>query len=120
MKVPYCKYRTQADNGKAPDLDRAKKYLQESENASEAIMNTGKYSLTPNYGEIYNSLDLSNNSEIIFYRNYEKDIVMHGLCDYTSSSSEQLGITKDAVNAFLFKGRKTSGYNFSRTRMTRP
>ncbi len=102
----YCKYRTQADNGKAPDLDRAKKYLQESENASEAIMNTGKYSLTPNYGEIYNSLDLSNNSEIIFYRNYEKDIVMHGLCDYTSSSSEQLGITKDAVNAFLFKDGK--------------
>lgn len=102
----YCKYRTLADNGKAPDLDRAKKYLQESEGASEAIMSSGEYSLTANYGEIYNSLDLSSNPEIIFYRNYEKDVVMHGLCDYTSGSSEQFGITKDAINAFLFKDGK--------------
>ncbi|MCI2180481.1 MAG: RagB/SusD family nutrient uptake outer membrane protein, partial [Prevotella sp.] len=80
----YCKYRTLTDNGKAPDLDRAKKYLQESEGASEAIMSSGRYSLTPNYGDIYNSLDLSSNPEIIFYRNYEKDIVMHGTVDYTS------------------------------------
>ncbi|GAA6530127.1 MAG: RagB/SusD family nutrient uptake outer membrane protein [Prevotella sp.] len=102
----YCKYRTLTDNGKAPDLDRAKKYLQESEGASEAIMSSGRYSLTPNYGDIYNSLDLSSNPEIIFYRNYEKDIVMHGTVDYTSGSSEQLGITKDAINAFLFKDGK--------------
>jgi hypothetical protein len=102
----YCKYRTLADNGKAPNMDRAKKYLQESEGASEAIMGSNRYSLTPNYGEIYNSLDLSSNPEIIFYRNYEKDIVMHGTVDFTSGSSEQLGITKDAVNAFLFKDGK--------------
>lgn len=102
----YCKYRTLTDNGKAPDLDRAKKYLQESEGASEALMGSSRYSLTPNYGEIYNSLDLSSNPEIIFYRNYEKDIVMHGTVDFTSGSSEQLGITKDAVNAFLFKDGK--------------
>lgn len=102
----YCKYRTLADNGKAPDMDRAKKYLQESEGASEALMGSSRYSLTPNYGEIYNSLDLSSNPEIIFYRNYEKDIVMHGTVDFTSGSSEQLGITKDAVNAFLFKDGK--------------
>lgn len=72
----YCKYRTLADNGKAPDASRAQRFLQESVKASEELINSGKYSLTTNYGEIYNSLDLTSNQEIIFFRNYEQDIVM--------------------------------------------
>lgn len=102
----YCKYRTQADNGKAADASRAQKFLQESVAASEAIMNSGLFGLSDNYGDIYNSLSLGDSKEIIFYRNYEKDIVMHGLCDYTNSSSEQYGITKDAIDAFLFTDGK--------------
>ncbi len=97
----YCKYRTQADNGKGPDNARAQKYLNECVNASQQIMNAG-YSLTDNYGEIYNSLDLSGNSEIIFYRNYVKDMLGHSTVDYTSGSTAQRGITKDAIDAFLF------------------
>ncbi len=97
----YCKYRTAADNGKAPDASRAQKYLNESVKASEAIMGKG-YSLTANYGDIYNSLDLSSNSEIIFYRKYVKDMLGHSTVDYTSGSTAQDGITKDAIDAFLF------------------
>ena len=98
----FCKYRTANENGKAPDLSRAQKYLNESVTASEAIMNSGKFALSTNYGDIYNSLSLGNNKEIIFYRNYEKDMVMHSLVDYTCNSTEQFGISKDAFDAFLF------------------
>lgn len=98
----YCKYRTQQDNGKAPDASRAQRYLNESLKASDALIESGKFNLSANYGDIYNSLDLKTNNEIIFFRNYEKDMVMHGLCDYTCGSTEQIGITKDAFDAFLF------------------
>ena len=43
----YCKYRTQADNGKAADLTLANKFLQECVNASEQLMNSGSFSLDP-------------------------------------------------------------------------
>lgn len=106
----FCKYRTLADNGKAPDLSRANHYLQECANASESIRTSGKFTLnawTPNASgkiyTIYNSLDLSTNQEVIFYNHYEKDVKSHGLCDFTCSSTTQSGITKDAVDAFLFK-----------------
>lgn len=98
----YCKYRTQGDNGKAPNASRAQRYLQECVKASEELMNSGNYSLTANYGDIYNSTALGSSPEIIFYRNYEKDVVMHGLVDYTCGSTEIRGITKDAFDAFLF------------------
>lgn len=108
----FCKYRTLADNGKAPDGARAKKYLEECVKASEALMD-GKFVLnewTPGAGgkiyTVYNSLNLSNNKEVIFYDNYEKDVKAHGLCDYTSGSTTQSGLTKDAIDAFLFKDGK--------------
>lgn len=102
----FRKYCTQADNGVAPDAARAQKYLQESVKASEELMNGGKYSLVANYGTSYNSLNLNNNSEMIFYRHYEKDLVMNSIVDYTCGSTEQRGITKDAFDAFLFKDGK--------------
>ena len=49
---------------------------------------------------------MSTNKEVIFYNHYEKDVKSHGLCDFTSSSTTQSGITKDAVDAFLFKDGK--------------
>ena len=110
----YCKYRNVEENGKAADATRAQKYLNECVNASQQIMNSGKYSLSANYGEVYNSLDLSKSSEVIFFRNYVKDQLMHSTADYTASSSQQRGISKDAVDAFLFLDGKplaTTAYN---------
>lgn len=125
----YCKYRTAADNGKAADQALAQKFLQESVSASEQLMSSGKFALNDwdvagtyesaanpsnpskpsepsKLYTIYNSLDLSANSEVIFYKHYEKDVVSHGLCDYTSGSTTQSGITKDAIDAFLFRDGK--------------
>ena len=101
----YRRYCTTAENGQAPDENRARRYLQRCVQASEQLMDAG-YSLTPQYGQIYNAIDLSQNSEIIFARNYEKDILGHALIDYTTGSETQRGITRDAIDAFLFRDGK--------------
>ena len=96
----FCKYRTLADNGKDPDLERSKKYLNLCVEVNKDLKR--KYTLSKNYGDIYNSIDLSTNTEVIFFRNYAKDIQGHSTVDYTTGSTAQRGITKDAVDAFLF------------------
>ena len=101
----YCKYRTQEDNGKPADAARAQKYLQLAVEASQELMNAG-YALSANYGDVYNALDLNGNPELIFWRNYHKDVLGHSTVDYTTGSTAQRGITKDAVDAFLFRDGK--------------
>ncbi len=100
----FCKYRTKAENNLEPNMDRAKKYLNLCVATNAELM--GRYSLTENYGDIYNSIDLSGNSEVIFYRNYKKDVQGHSTVDYTTGSTAQRGITRDAVEAFLFRDGK--------------
>lgn len=97
----FCKYRTQADNGKAPNEERAKKYLAECVKACEAVMAHG-YTLNDDYKDNYCSTELESNPEMIFVKSYMKDLFMHSTIDYTSSSSNQHGITKDAFDSFLF------------------
>ncbi|MBR5384767.1 MAG: RagB/SusD family nutrient uptake outer membrane protein [Bacteroidales bacterium] len=101
----YSKYRVAADGQKAPDATRANKYLTESKTASSALM--AKFNtLNASYQANYNSLDLADNPEMIFYKHYVKDLFMHSLPDYTCSSSQQYGMTKDAFNAYLFTDGK--------------
>ena len=101
----YCKYRTVAENGKAANVERANKFLNECVKASEAVMAKG-YALNANYGDIYNADDLAGNGEVIFFRNYKYNEVMHSTGDYCCSSSPQRGISKDAIDAFLFRDGK--------------
>jgi len=96
----FCKYRTLADNGKAADENRAKLFLTASAAASEAIMAMG-YSLNTDYKANYSSIDLKDNPEMILYKHYVKDVFMHSTIDYTSTSTKQHGITKDAFDSFL-------------------
>ena len=102
----FAKYRTADDNGKEPNPERAVRYLRNAANATDSLINSNNYTLTPQYGEVYNSISLGSGSETIFYRNYEKDLVMHALIAWTCSSAEQYGITKDAFDAFLFTDGK--------------
>ena len=97
----FCKYRTAADNGKAADANRANKYLNECIAACNAVFAHG-YTLAPDYKANYCSTDLESNSEMIFVKSYVKDLFAHSTIDYTSSSSNQNGITKDAFDSFLF------------------
>ncbi len=97
----FCKYRTAADNGKAADAERAKKYLNECVNACNAVFAHG-YTLNATYKGNYDSDDLASNPEMIFFKDYKLDLFMHSLISYTCSSSNQHGITKDAFDSFLF------------------
>lgn len=96
----FCKYRTEAENGKAPNNERANKFLAECVTASDAVMGMG-FELNDNYKANYNSIDLSGNKEMILYKHYVKDVFSHSTIDYTSTSTKQHGITKDAFDSFL-------------------
>lgn len=69
----YCKYRTQAENGKAADESRANKYLQECVSACEYLM-AKNYSLSNSYKANYNSVSLASNPEMIFYKLTQLDV----------------------------------------------
>lgn len=95
----FRKYRTAEENGKGPDLEGAKRFLEESVKASEAVM--PKYSLCENYQSLYNSVDLTANPEVIFCKTYKKDTFGHSTIDYTCTSTQQNGMSKDAFDSYL-------------------
>ncbi len=110
----YSRYRNAADNaGKAADEPRAKKYLQECVSACEALMNKG-YSLNSSYKGNYNSTDLSKNPEMIFFKPYSQNTLMHSTIDYTVNTSGTNGMTKNAFDSYLFldgKPKATTSMN---------
>lgn len=81
-------------------LGDANNWLSESVSASETLINEGNYSLSPDFRDIYSSVDLGGNPEVILYKHYAPGVIvniqarMMGLSDY-------YGVTKDAVESFL-------------------
>ena len=59
------------------------------------------YRLTPLYHELYGSLDLSKNEEVLLYKSYLSGIMTHSVVGYTNSSTMMNGLTKDAVDSYL-------------------
>jgi hypothetical protein len=86
----YRKYHTELS---LPDAD---KFLTESKNASQALMNR-PYVLSPNYQAAYNVDNLSVNKEIILYKRYEPTYLMHSTIAYLYASSAISGLNKSAV-----------------------
>lgn len=107
----FWKYCTQADNYYAPDANRSNDYLNRCVTYSQSLL--ASYPITSDYRALYQSVwtanategltGLSNNPEVIFATEYEKDKFMHSTVDYTCSSTSQSGISKDAFDAYLFK-----------------
>ena len=102
----YSKYRKADAGQKAPNEEHAKKFLQECVNASEAIMNSGDFSLG-NYADLYRSVSLQNNPEVIFCKEYKKDVMSHETIMYTCMSTMINGMSKDAFDSYLFIDGKT-------------
>lgn len=101
----YRKYRSEADHQKAADLDGAKRFLDLCVKACEQIM--PDYSLCESYQSIYNSETLAGNPEVIFYKEYKKDLFGHSLINFTCMSTPISGMTKDAFDSYLFLDGKT-------------
>ncbi|MBN3581895.1 RagB/SusD family nutrient uptake outer membrane protein [Algoriphagus aestuarii] len=79
--------------------EKAKEYLEASKNAALELINTGEYSLG-NYREVFNSLNLAGNPEVILYRHYEPGILTHALNSY-NNMEPQTGVSKSAIDAYL-------------------
>ena len=90
----YAKYVT-------GDAARAATLLQIAREAAAEIVGNGMFSLTPVYHELYGSLDLSKNPEVLLYKSYVSGILTHSVIGYTNSSTMMSGLTKDAVDSFL-------------------
>ncbi len=106
MKVEFCLFEGSYAKYHQNDNARAQKYFGEVVNTAPALI--AAYPLCDNYQSLYNSFRAaaSSNSEIIFMKEYEKDLFMHCTVDYTSSSTPVSGMTKDAFDAYLFKDGK--------------
>lgn len=79
----------------------AESLLQTARAAAQEIVGSGMFSLTPVYQELYGSLDLGKNPEVLLYKSYVSGILTHSVVGYTNSSTMMSGLTKDAVDAFL-------------------
>lgn len=102
MKSEICLYEGSYAKYHKADNTRANKFFTEVVNCTEPLVDA--YPIGNDYQATYisfNKAALANN-EIIFLKEYVKDVFMHCTVDYTSSSTPISGLTKDAFDAFLF------------------
>lgn len=85
----------------ASDAARAAGLLQAAREAAGKVVGSGMFSLTPVYRDLYSSLDLSKNPEVLLYKSYVSGVLTHSVIGYTNSSTMMSGLTKDAVDSFL-------------------
>lgn len=112
MKADIClyegtfrKYRQSGDGQPAADATGAQRFLTACKEACNAVMAKG-YSLNPSYQGNYNSVDLSSNPEMILYKPYKQGTLRHSLIDYTCTSTQMSGMSKDAFDTYLFTDGK--------------
>ena len=89
------------------NLDQAEKFLRRSIEASEAIINSGKFELyqtgnvEEDYHALFNQQDYTDNKEAIFFVSYITDKRMNNRP--RSAREAGTGMTKDFVESFLCK-----------------
>lgn len=82
------------------NTEKAAEYLEASKWAAEQVINSSRYSLSPSYRGVFNSLSLSGNPEVILYRQYEPGMLTHALNSY-NNKEPQTGPSKDAIESYL-------------------
>lgn len=92
----YSKYVTK-------DAVQAEKLLRIAKDAASNLVANAllPYKLSPVYKDVYSSLDLSKNNEVILYKSYISGVMTHSVVGYTNSSTMMAGLTKDAVDSYL-------------------
>lgn len=82
------------------NLDMAEKCLVMAKTSAEVVMSSGKYSIAPNYKQLFVSADLGDNPEIIMHRHYEDGVLSHSTLTY-SFTEAQAGLSKSLAEAFV-------------------
>ena len=90
----FRKYHTEVN------LNDAATWLNESVSASEAILNSNKFSLSSDYRTIYSSVNLAGNKEAILYKQYEPGVIVN-VQSRMLGQRDFIGATRDAVESFL-------------------
>lgn len=68
--------------------------------AALMIMNSGKYAISDNYRDLFSSLSLAGNKEVILYREYATGLVTHNLVTHNNIEA-QTGASKDLLDSYL-------------------
>ena len=72
------------------DTERAKKFLEFSAEASEIVMNSGKYKIDGDFRSLFGSEDLSSNKECILFRHYSAgQTITHHIASYCNLTEGQ-------------------------------
>jgi hypothetical protein len=71
------------------DAARSKKYLELAVEASQLVMNSGKYRFDSDFKRLFASADLAGNPEVIFYRSYVAPRLTHAVASYSNGTESQ-------------------------------
>ncbi len=87
------------------DETRAKKFLDFSVEASEIVMNSGKYLIQTDLRTLFGSEDLASNKECILYRHYDSgQSVTHSIASYNNITEGQgYAANLNLVKSFICK-----------------
>ncbi|MCF8715314.1 RagB/SusD family nutrient uptake outer membrane protein [Joostella atrarenae] len=81
------------------NTSKAAEYLEAAKWAAKQVIDGGNYSLG-NYRNVFNSLDLASNPEVILFREYEAGLLTHSLNSY-NNKEPQTGASKNAFESYL-------------------
>lgn len=92
-------------------LSDGDKFLEVAAKACEEILNMSAYSLHPVYGDLFNTSDLSKNSEVILYRDYDlgKEIFNNTKIVFDYS----YGLSQDLMDSYLYIDEKGQAKPFT-------
>lgn len=83
------------------DQEHAKKYLELAVRAGDMVIDSGKYSFGSNYKDLFTSVDLNGNPEVLMYRHYDKGLnITHCVGSYCSGSESQTGVNLEFIKAY--------------------
>ena len=85
----------------ANNTAKAAEYLKAAKDYAAALMQTNAYSIAPSYKSLTTSEDLAGNPEIIMYRSYVENVVMHSLMSFQNTEMEMSSPSRSFIDAFL-------------------
>ena len=84
------------------DMKRSQKYLEFCKEASEIVMNSGKYSFGSDFRALFGSDNLAGNPEVILYRHYDKAVgISHCIASYSNGDESQIGANLSLIKSFI-------------------
>lgn len=83
------------------DNEHAKKYLEMAVKAAQVVIESGKYSFSGSYKDLFASETLSGNSEVLLYRHYDDGLeIRHCIGSYCAGQESQTGVNLEYIKAY--------------------